>query len=64
MGMDPTTGQFEKLRDQVEALAAERDKGWVIFRLGELVSIKGQQFRVLDIGSTHVILRSAASERE
>ena len=36
---------------------------WIVFAIGELVSIKGQQFRVVDIGGTHVVLRSYASEK-
>lgn len=61
MGMDPATGEFARLRDEVEKRVAE-EKGWVVFRIGELVSIKGQQFRVVGIVGTHVVLRSRASE--
>ena len=61
--MDPMTGEFHRLQDEIEKKVAE-DKGWAIFRIGELVSIKGQQFRVVDIGGTHVVLRSRASEEQ
>lgn len=63
--MDPTTGRFHELSSETEVAEVFRnadERGWVRFRLGELVSIKGQQFRVVDIGTTHVILRSEASE--
>ena len=62
MGMVPETGQFERLKDETAKTLTE-EKGWVVFRIGELISIKGQQFRVVDIGGTHVVLRSLASER-
>lgn len=59
--MNPDSGRFHELASQLEEKIAE-NKGWVKFDCGEIISIKGQQFRVVDIASTHVILRSVASE--
>ena len=59
--MDPDAGRFHELASELEEEIAER-KGWIKFHRGELVSIKGQQFRVVDIGELHVILKSVASD--
>ena len=58
--MNQETGIFhELLTPKDEEIATE--KGWVRFERGELVAIKGQQFRVMDIGQDHVVLRSERS---
>ncbi len=59
--MNPDTGTFHELASRLEEKIAE-NKGWVRFERGEIISIKGQQFRVVDIASTHVILRPVVSE--
>ena len=59
--MNPDTGVFHELTSDLEEESAE-NKGWARFARNETISIKGQQFRVIDIGRTHVVLRSLASE--
>ena len=56
------SGRFHELRTQVEEELAEA-QGHVVFEPGEVVTLKGQQFRIVDIGVTHVILRALKAEQ-
>ena len=55
-------GRFQELRSQLEEQLA-KEEGCVLFEPGEIVSVKGQPFRIVDVAVTHVILRALAAEQ-
>jgi len=70
--MDPRTGQFHDLvaEEQRKNLAKElgvlegdldkkiRDLGWMELNAGEVVKLKGHDFRVLIVDKTIIVLQS------
>ena len=60
--MNPDTGRFEELRTEIEQQVAEA-KGWSVFEPGEIVIVKGQRFRIVDVAVTHLILRALTAEQ-
>ena len=56
--VNPERCRFHELKEQL----AEAE-GCVVFEPGEIVSLKGQRFRIVDVAVTHVILRALKAEQ-
>lgn len=59
MGADPNTGRLHELTDEFRRLRPETES-WTKFHVGELVSIKGVQFRIAYLADDTILLRTDA----